>query len=59
MVGLNSVSQIMCVKSNGIYWALERYDNTGNYRVLMVSTNNNTLICNITGTFEVEIYYHN
>ena len=55
MIGLNSVSQIRCVKANGGYWALGRYDNI----ILMVSTNNNTLICNITGTLEVEIYYHN
>ena len=59
MVGLNSVTQIMCVKANGDYWALGRYDNTGNYRILMVATNNNTLVCDITGTFEVEVYYHN
>ena len=59
MVGLNSVAQIMCVKANGAYWALGRYDNTSNYRILMVTTNNNTLVCNVTGTFEVEVYYHN
>lgn len=59
MVGLNSVTQIMCVKANGMYWALGRYDNEGNYRILMVGTNNNTLVCNVTGTFEVEVYYHN
>ena len=59
MVGLNSVAQIMCVKANGAYWALGRYDNMDQYRILMVTTNNNTLVCNITGTFEVEVYYHN
>lgn len=59
MVGLNSVTQIMCVKANGAYWALGRYDNISQYRIIMVNTNNNTLVCNVTGTFEVEVYYHN
>lgn len=57
MVGINAVTQIIGVRANGSNWAIGRFDNSDTYRILMVNTNNYTINTNITGTFEIEVFY--